>query len=142
MYYTPYFIGGEYHNWTVYFFLIYELHRILRLVNNIICIINRQVIILISRPQVLLVVVYLSVRSFFLQISDTRIGGTYMSLLNTVWYLGIAVSRIAALGMLNLLTIKQCSADLANECRFKTANDEVNNIFILILYNTKLFIFI
>ncbi|XP_015372739.1 PREDICTED: acetyl-coenzyme A transporter 1-like [Diuraphis noxia] len=104
VYYTPYFIGGEYHNWTVYFFLIYELHRILRLV--------------------LLVVVYLSVRSFFLQISDPRIGGTYMSLLNTVWYLGIAVSRITALGMLNLLTIKQCSADRVNECRFKTANDE------------------
>jgi len=34
VYYTPYFIGGEYHNWSVYFFLFYELHRILRLVNN------------------------------------------------------------------------------------------------------------
>lgn len=35
VYYTPYFIGGEYHNWSVYFFLIYEIHRISRLVNNI-----------------------------------------------------------------------------------------------------------
>ncbi|XP_022175893.1 acetyl-coenzyme A transporter 1-like [Myzus persicae] len=104
VYYTPYFIGGEYHNWSAYFFLIYELHRILRLV--------------------LMVVVYLSVRSFFLRISDPRIGGTYMSLLNTVWYLGIAVSRIAALGMLNLLTVKECSTDRADECRFKTSNDE------------------
>ncbi|XP_060865918.1 acetyl-coenzyme A transporter 1-like isoform X2 [Metopolophium dirhodum] len=100
VYYTPYFISGEYHNWSVYFFLFYELHRILRLV--------------------LLVVVYLSVRSFFLRISDRRIGGTYMSLLNTIWYLGIAVSRISALGMLNLLTVKQCSTGRATECRFKT----------------------
>jgi len=35
VYYTPYFISSEYRNWSVYFFLIYELHRILRLVNNI-----------------------------------------------------------------------------------------------------------
>ncbi|KAL4097361.1 hypothetical protein QTP88_022150 [Uroleucon formosanum] len=107
VYYTPYFVGGEYHNWSFYFFLIYELYRILRLV--------------------LFIVVYLSVRSFFIRISDPRIGGTYMSLLNTVWYLGIAISRISALGMLNFLTVKQCSTDRATECRFKTVSDEYSH---------------
>uniref|UniRef100_A0A2S2P8P5 Acetyl-coenzyme A transporter 1 n=1 Tax=Schizaphis graminum TaxID=13262 RepID=A0A2S2P8P5_SCHGA len=104
VYYTPNFISGEYSNWSFYYFVIFELHRILRLV--------------------LLVAVYLSVRSFFLRISDPRIGGTYMSLLNTVWYFGMAISRIVALGLLGLLTVKQCSTDREIKCLSKTANDE------------------
>lgn len=66
------------------------------------------------------VIVFLGVQSFFSRISDPQIGGTYMSLLNTVWHLGMAIARIAALGMLNSLTFKQCSEDGANTCRSKT----------------------
>lgn len=63
---------------------------------------------------------YLGVQAFFSRISDPQIGGTYMSILNTLWYLGVAVARIVALGLLNSLTIKQCSTDKTNVCWSKT----------------------
>ncbi|XP_027840968.2 acetyl-coenzyme A transporter 1-like [Aphis gossypii] len=108
VYYTPNFISGEYSNLSICYYVIFELLRILRLV--------------------LLVAVYLSVRSFFIRISDSRIGGTYMSLLNTVWYFGMAVSRIVSLGLLSMLTIKQCSTDREMECLSKTKNKDCKKL--------------
>jgi len=99
MYYTPYFIHSDNISRSIYFYLIYELHRISRLT--------------------LSVVMYLGVQSFFSRISDPRIGGTYMSLLNTVWYFGMATARITALGLLNPLSIKRCSTDDTNTCQTK-----------------------
>lgn len=108
VYYTPNFISGEYSNLSICYYVIFELLRILRLV--------------------LLVAVYLSVRSFFIRISDSRIGGTYMSLLNTVWYFGMAISRIVALGLLSMLTIKQCSTEREMECLSKTKNKDCEKL--------------
>ncbi|XP_025202719.1 acetyl-coenzyme A transporter 1-like [Melanaphis sacchari] len=108
VYYTPNFMNGEYSDWSNYYFVIFEFLRILRLV--------------------LLVAVYLSVRSFFLRISDPRIGGTYMSLMNTVWYFGMAISRIVALGLLDMLTVERCSTHREIECLSKTANKDCEKL--------------
>uniref|UniRef100_A0A2S2QWK0 Acetyl-coenzyme A transporter 1 n=1 Tax=Sipha flava TaxID=143950 RepID=A0A2S2QWK0_9HEMI len=104
VYYTHSFINDKSNNGYLNFFLIYELHRVLRLM--------------------LSVFIYLGVQAFFLRISDPRIGGTYMALLNTVWYLGVAMARTIALGMLNVLTIKRCSTDESNLCWTKAAVED------------------
>ncbi|XP_001949436.2 acetyl-coenzyme A transporter 1 isoform X1 [Acyrthosiphon pisum] len=58
--------------------------------------------------------------SFFSRISDSRFGGTYMSLLGTLLSLGGAWSSSVTIGMVDFLTFKQCSLDHYNSC--STAN--------------------
>jgi len=58
--------------------------------------------------------------SFFSRISDSRFGGTYMSLLGTLLSLGGAWSSSVTIGLLDFLTLKQCSLDHQNSC--STAN--------------------
>jgi len=57
-----------------------------------------------------------SILSFFSRISDSRFGGTYMTLLNTFLNLGGAWSSSVAIGMVDFLTVKQCSLDNQNSC--------------------------
>eukprot|EP00102_Acyrthosiphon_pisum_P021847 XP_016659057.1 PREDICTED: acetyl-coenzyme A transporter 1-like [Acyrthosiphon pisum] len=54
--------------------------------------------------------------SFFSRISDSRFGGTYMSLLGTLLSLGGAWSSSVAIGIVDFLTFKQCSLDHQNSC--------------------------
>jgi len=53
---------------------------------------------------------------FFSRISDPRFGGTYMTLLNTISNLGTTWTSTASLGMLDVLTISECSTDPRNNC--------------------------
>jgi len=57
-----------------------------------------------------------SILAFFSRISDSRFGGTYMTLLNTLSNLGGAWSSPVAFGMIDFLTFKQCSLDHKNNC--------------------------
>lgn len=54
--------------------------------------------------------------SFYSRISDSRFGGTYMTLLNTLSNLGGAWSSSVAIGMIDFLTFKECSLDHKNNC--------------------------
>lgn len=54
--------------------------------------------------------------AFFAQISDSRYGGTYMTLLNTFNNLGLALPRTLGLKLIDVLTFKKCSIDAQNSC--------------------------
>jgi len=57
-----------------------------------------------------------AILAFFSRISDSRFGGTYMTLLNTLSNLGSACSSSVAIGMIDFLTFKECSIDHKNNC--------------------------
>ncbi|CAI6343822.1 unnamed protein product [Macrosiphum euphorbiae] len=65
---------------------------------------------------------------FFSQISDSRFGGTYMSLLGTLLSLGGAWSSSVAIGMVDFLTFKQCSLDHQNSCSTKNLKNMCKTI--------------
>lgn len=54
--------------------------------------------------------------AFFSRICDSRFGGTYMTLLNTLSNIGVAWSSSVAIAMIDLLTFKECSLDSENSC--------------------------
>jgi len=58
----------------------------------------------------------LSLLSFYSRKSDSRFGGTYMTLLNTLLNLRGAWSSSVAIGMIDFLTFKECSLDHKNNC--------------------------
>jgi len=59
---------------------------------------------------------FVTITAFFSRISDSRFGGTYMTLLNTLSHLGLAWSNSVAIGMIDFLTFKECSLDHNNNC--------------------------
>lgn len=54
--------------------------------------------------------------AFFAKISDPAVGGTYMTLLNTLSNLGANWPATAALWFVDPLTYRQCSTDPSNDC--------------------------
>jgi len=54
--------------------------------------------------------------TFFSQISDPRFGGTYMTILTTIYYVGGTWTYSVAMGMIDILTFKQCSSHHNNNC--------------------------
>lgn len=54
--------------------------------------------------------------AFFSRISDSRFGGTYMTLVNTITNIGSAWTSFVVLGMVDFLTFKECSLDADNHC--------------------------
>lgn len=59
---------------------------------------------------------FVAVMGFFARISDPLIGGTNMTLLNTLTNLGTAWANTVALWMTDFLTYKQCSNNADNTC--------------------------
>lgn len=58
--------------------------------------------------------------AYFSRTSDSRFGGTYMTLLNTLSNLGYAWSSSVAIGLIDFLTFKECSLDtINNNCSTK-----------------------
>lgn len=51
---------------------------------------------------------------FFTQISDKTIGGTYMTLLNTISNIGVAWPATFALYLIDILSFKQCEGSLGS----------------------------
>lgn len=62
--------------------------------------------------------------AFFSRISDPRIGGTYMTLLNTVRNLAQAIPNLALLKTVDILTFKMCSNNDQNNC----ATEDLKNV--------------
>lgn len=54
--------------------------------------------------------------AFFAKVSDPAVGGTYMTLLNTLCNLGGNWPATAALWFVDPLTFRQCSTDYTNGC--------------------------
>lgn len=59
---------------------------------------------------------YIFTLGFFSRISDSRFGGTYMTMLSTIASFGLVVSHTLALRMIDVLTFSKCSSDDANNC--------------------------
>lgn len=53
---------------------------------------------------------------FFSRISDSRFGGTYMTMLSTIASLGWVLSNSVALRLVDILTFSKCSNDVQNSC--------------------------
>lgn len=65
--------------------------------------------------QVLVDCFSLSMVAFFAQISDPKIGGTYMTLLNTLFNLGGKWPSTLVLSVADLLSFKNCISGETNE---------------------------
>lgn len=58
---------------------------------------------------------YVSIMAFFAKVSDSSVGGTYMTLLNTVTNLGGNWPSMLALYFVDPLTWKECQGGQDNE---------------------------
>jgi PAT family acetyl-CoA transporter-like MFS transporter 1 len=54
--------------------------------------------------------------AFFSRISDSRFGGTYMTLLNTLTNIGGAWTQSVSLGLVDLLSFNECTNNVKNDC--------------------------
>lgn len=66
--------------------------------------------------QVTLYSMFVSTMAFFARVSDPAVGGTYMTLLNTVGNLGGTWSTSVILMFVDTFTFKNCSNDSDNIC--------------------------
>lgn len=76
---------------------------------------------------------FVSVMAFFAKVSDSAVGGTYMTLLNTLANLGGNWPSLLALYFVDPLTWKQCvggTEQLDNTCRNTTEKNVSRNFFI------------
>lgn len=76
---------------------------------------------------------FVALLAFFSRISDPRLGGTYITFLNTVANLGMSWTSTVALGVIDLLTLKKCSIDSNNYCT-TIDQENVRILFITYLY--------
>lgn len=68
--------------------------------------------------------------AFFAKVSDPAVGGTYMTLLNTLCNLGGNWPATAALWFVDPLTFKKCSTDYSNDCSTITEREVGHSIFL------------
>uniref|UniRef100_A0A8D8UEW4 Acetyl-coenzyme A transporter 1 n=1 Tax=Cacopsylla melanoneura TaxID=428564 RepID=A0A8D8UEW4_9HEMI len=66
--------------------------------------------------QVSLYAMFVASMAFFARVSDPGVGGTYMTLLNTLSNLGSNWPNTVALWLVDALTWKQCTGDESNTC--------------------------
>lgn len=59
---------------------------------------------------------FVSQMAFFAKISDPAVGGTYMTLINTLANMGSNWPTTLALWLVDGFTMKQCSIDGSNSC--------------------------
>jgi len=74
------------------------------------------IIFIYALHQISVYTMFVSIMSFFAQISDPSVGGTYMTLLNTICNLGGNWPSTVALWLVDPLTTKICDNDSANDC--------------------------
>ncbi|CAH1993958.1 unnamed protein product [Acanthoscelides obtectus] len=83
-------------------------------------------LVLYGAHQACLYCMYVSIMAFFAKISDSKVGGTYMTLLNTCTNLGGNWPTILALYFVDPLTWKQCEGGVEaidNACRTSVERD-------------------
>ena len=88
---TPLIIRGRFDDIPIYFYVL--------------------LLVTYSFYQVFLYAMFCSAMSFFAKISDPKIGGTYMTLLNTLHNLGGNWPNTLVLWLIDLITWKSCVAD-------------------------------
>ncbi|XP_026812243.1 acetyl-coenzyme A transporter 1-like [Rhopalosiphum maidis] len=94
IYYTPKLLSLDGHGYTsIYYYPL--------------------LIFLSSIQQILMHTMFISTLAFFSRISDCRIGSTYMTLLNTFANLAYIWTSTASLGLIDVLSFKECSP---NKC--------------------------
>lgn len=76
--------------------------------------------------------------AFFAKVSDPAVGGTYMTLLNTLCNLGGNWPATAALWFVDTLTFRQCSTDYANDCSTITEREVCLASFMFLLFYPRL----
>lgn len=93
------------------------------------------VIVLLSYAlhQVTLYSMYVSIMAFNAKVSDPLIGGTYMTLLNTVSNLGGNWPSTVALWLVDPLTVKECVGASNQNCRTPDAVELCKNLVALVL---------
>lgn len=67
-------------------------------------------------PQITLYSMYVAIMAFNAKVSDPLIGGTYMTLLNTVSNLGGNWPSTVALWLVDPLTVKECAGAQGHTC--------------------------
>lgn len=88
--------------------------------------------IIILLFQTCLYCMFVAVMAFFAKVSDPAVGGTYMTLLNTMSNLGTNLPITLALWAIDHLTFKQCTApDLTDNTCSSKAEIDVSNTSIL-----------
>lgn len=105
VYLTPYFVNPTTGDFPIHYYLL--------------------LIVNYSFYQVTLYSMFVAVMAFFAKISDPAVGGTYMTLLNTVCNLGGNWPTTGMLWLVDVLTWKKCSALEANTCS-NTGESEVS----------------
>lgn len=70
------------------------------------------------------------VMAFYASISDPKIGGTNMTLLSTIGNIGSVWSKTAALWLIDVLTLKNCSYNVTNSYSLKNDQNVMNYILI------------
>lgn len=72
--------------------------------------------------------------AFFAKVSDPAVGGTYMTLLNTLCNLGGNWPATAALWFVDPLTLRKCSTDFTNDCSTITEREvSFNAVFAILI---------
>ncbi|XP_076388692.1 acetyl-coenzyme A transporter 1 isoform X2 [Megachile rotundata] len=74
--------------------------------------------------------------AFFAKISDPAVGGTYMTLLNTLCNLGGNWPGTAALWFVDSLTFRQCSTDSSNDCSTISEREVCKNVILRFKFAT------
>ena len=77
--------------------------------------------------QIALYSMFVAVMAFFARISDPAVGGTYMTLLNTLSNLGGNWPTTVVLWLVDYLTWKRCSNSTDNDCSDGALKDVRNN---------------
>lgn len=70
---------------------------------------------------------FVACMAFFAKVSDPAVGGTYMTLLNTLCNLGGNWPATTALWLVDTLTLRQCSTDPSNDCSSAIEKQVSNN---------------
>lgn len=99
--------------------------------------------------QIFLYCMFVAVMAFFAKISDPAVGGTYMTLLNTICNLGGNWPTSIVLWLVDVLTWKQCAIQttelnlgLNNTCQTKTEEEVCRSQFGKLFYYNRKFMLI
>lgn len=84
---------------------------------------------------------FVAVMAFYAKVSDPTVGGTYMTLLNTVSNLGTNWPNTLALWAIDHLTFKSCSSpELSDNTCSTDEESKVNNLLCPLLMRSSAFI--
>lgn len=84
-------------------------------------------------------VMMITIGAFFCQMSDPTLGGTYMTMFNTFFFMGWLIPNTIVLKMVDEFTYGECSTNTQNSCSTKDFRSVSNTFFHFISVRQKLF---